>query len=171
MTTVSRYIDKLTNTSVPDELLIEKLQDINVDTNILIKEFDKNIKKLLEPKPKDFPIQLLYHLILDNKISSISNNLPYTLEIIEKVRSFFNFKDVTYRSLQPTRTYDWHSDKGKTCIHIPMITNKGCRFVYDKISFFMPADGSVYKVNNIAPHTFINAGSITRVHLMFENLF
>ena len=98
------------------------------------------------------------------------DNISYTKETIDKISEIFTFDSVNYRYVMPNTAYNWHSDIGANCLHIPLITNEGCRFVYENKSFFMPADGTLYTVNNGKPHTFVNAGSKPRLHLTFEIL-
>ena len=150
--------------------LIQKINLPLVDIDNLVKEFDLHIKHELLPNPINSPIQKYHHLIFNNEESSLYLKVPHTANLINFIKTKYNFKDVTYRSLLPTRSYSWHKDKGKVCIHVPLITNIGCRFVYEDVSFFMPADGSIYQVYNFDYHTFVNAGTSPRVHIMFENL-
>jgi len=82
-----------------------------------------------------------------------------------------DFNSINYRIVNTNRCYNWHVDQGKNCMHIPLTTNDGCWFVFDNRCFRMPADGTVYIVNNERPHTFMNSGTTERLHLTFETLF
>jgi hypothetical protein len=158
------------DTEVVPANFITKIDSIDLNLNLLVKEFNEFIKPKLISLPDTNPIQKLHHLILSDKESELFEKLSYTKTVIDLVRNIFNFKDVTYRSLQPNRAYSWHQDPGGMCIHIPLLTNPGCRFVYEDINFYMAANGSAYNVYNKDFHTFVNAGPVPRVHLMFENL-
>lgn len=128
----------------------------------LLTEVDSHNNKTL--------VQKKLHLVKNNIESPHLIKLAYTNTIVSKILSQYDFNAVTYRMIMPNTCYNWHVDPGKLCLHIPLVTNIGCRFVYDTRAFNMPADGSVYIVNNERPHTFINAGSEPRIHLTFENL-
>ena len=51
-------------------------------------------------------------------------------------------------------------------IHIPIITNPGCRMVIEDESYHMPADGSAYITDNTKYHNFFNGGETDRLHLV-----
>ena len=51
-------------------------------------------------------------------------------------------------------------------LHIPIITNLGCRMVIDNIAKHMPADGTVTITNNKKYHNFFNGGEQARIHLV-----
>ena len=59
-------------------------------------------------------------------------------------------------------------------LHIPIITNPGCKMVIEDVAKHMPADGSITITNNTKYHNFFNGGEQDRVHLVacvLENLF
>jgi aspartyl/asparaginyl beta-hydroxylase (cupin superfamily) len=51
-------------------------------------------------------------------------------------------------------------------LHIPIITNKGCKMVIEDTAFHMPANGSGYVTDNTKYHNFFNGSEIERVHLV-----
>jgi hypothetical protein len=65
----------------------------------------------------------------------------------------------------PRSTLSWHKDP-EPRLHIPIITNPGCRFVIEDRSFHIPADGSVWVVNAEKYHNFFNGGEEDRIHLV-----
>lgn len=151
---------------------LEKYPDIKVNLPTLLAEY-----KAIEDKLQDVTnhgnhvlVQRKYHILKCNEWNTEKDMFPYTLSIAEQVKKFFDYNSITYRSVQPNTAYNWHVDIGELCYHIPLITNSGCWFVYEHRSFSMPADGSMYIVNNGRPHTFVNAGSEPRIHLTFEIL-
>ena len=170
----SKLRQKLNNNSFAEpnssNNLISVVDKFNVKVEPLVEEYKSFIEKELIPINNIPLVQMLYHLIKDDVAVDTIKKLDYTKKVIEHVREIFDFKDVTYRSLQPNTAYNWHKDTGKVCIHIPLITNLGCRFVYEDINYYMPANGNLYKVVNEDFHTFVNAGKLPRVHLTFENL-
>ena len=86
-----------------------------------------------------------------------------------------NFKLGRVRILlkEPRSTLSWHRDP-EPRLHVPIITNKGCRMVIEEVSKHMPADGSVTITNNTKYHNFFNGGEQNRIHLVacvLENPF
>ena len=65
----------------------------------------------------------------------------------------------------PRSTLSWHKDP-EPRLHIPIITNQGCRFVIEDRSFHLPADGGVWIVNAKKYHNFFNGGEEDRIHLV-----
>ena len=65
----------------------------------------------------------------------------------------------------PRTTLSWHRDP-EPRLHIPIITNPGAIMVVDKEARHMPADGSVWIVDNTKYHNFFNGGEEDRVHFV-----
>jgi len=78
-----------------------------------------------------------------------------------------NFKLGRVRILlkEPRSTLSWHRDP-EPRLHIPIITNPGCRMVIEDFAKHMPADGSVTITNNKKYHNFFNGGEQERIHLV-----
>lgn len=151
---------------------IEKIPDITVDVKLLLEEF-----KVIENKLVDVTdhgnavlVQRKFHLMKQRKFTTDIENMPYTKKLVQQLLPISFFDSVNYRYVMPNTCYNWHFDVGQTCMHIPLITNSGCWFVYENCNFSMPADGSAYMVNNGKFHTFVNAGKEPRLHLTFEIL-
>jgi hypothetical protein len=66
---------------------------------------------------------------------------------------------------EPRSTLSWHRDP-EPRLHIPIITNPGCRMVIENIAKHMPADGTVTITNNAKYHNFFNGGEQERIHLV-----
>jgi hypothetical protein len=67
--------------------------------------------------------------------------------------------------VEPMTCYSMHRDTTPR-IHIPMITNPECYFIFKQgIVQHMPA-GSVYWTNTVEPHTFMNCSNRPRLHLI-----
>ena len=47
-----------------------------------------------------------------------------------------------------------------------MVTNRGCKMVVEERAYYLPADGTVYIVNNQKNHNFFNGSEKNRVHLV-----
>ena len=65
----------------------------------------------------------------------------------------------------PRSCLSWHRDPDKR-LHIPIITNKGCKMVIENEAFHMPADGKAYITDNTKYHNFFNGSELDRVHLV-----
>jgi hypothetical protein len=78
-----------------------------------------------------------------------------------------NFKLGRVRILlkEPRSTLSWHRDP-EPRLHIPIITNPGCKMVIENVAKHMPADGSVTITNNTKYHNFFNGGEQERIHLV-----
>jgi hypothetical protein len=150
---------------------LEKIPNYSVDINKLLSEY-KLVKHLLvDVKRPDTVVlcQRLLNVVSRQGLLKEISLIPYTHKVISELQSKYNLNTVTYRCLLPDTCYSWHTDTGKNCVHIPLITNEGCRFVYEDKSFHLPADGSVYYINNERSHSFMNGGKSARVHITIEN--
>ena len=65
----------------------------------------------------------------------------------------------------PRTTLSWHRDP-EPRLHIPIITNPGCKMVIEDVAKHMPADGSVWITNNTKYHNAFNGGEENRIHLV-----
>jgi hypothetical protein len=151
---------------------IDTVSGISVNVHKLIHEFDNFKYRVgdVETHGNKVLVQRKCHLLFQNTINEDIELAPYTKSLADQLKTIIKFNSITYRFVMPNTCYNWHTDQGQLCLHIPLITNPGCWFVYERRSFHMPADGSVYLVNNSKPHTFVNAGENQRLHLTFENL-
>jgi hypothetical protein len=97
----------------------------------------------------------------------------YYEEVFNILRKNFKLGRVGILLKEPRSTLSWHRDP-EPRLHIPIITNKGCRMVIEDVSKHMPADGSVTITNNTKYHNFFNGGEQNRIHLVacvLENPF
>ncbi len=97
----------------------------------------------------------------------------YFEEIFDTIKKRFKIGRVRILLKEPRSTLSWHRDP-EPRLHIPIITNKGCRMVIENVSKHMPADGSVTITNNTKYHNFFNGGEQNRIHLVacvLENPF
>ena len=89
------------------------------------------------------------------------------------MKNHFKLGRVRILLKEPRSTLSWHRDP-EPRLHIPIITNKGCRMVIEEVCKHMPADGSVTITNNTKYHNFFNGGEQNRIHLVacvLENPF
>ena len=97
----------------------------------------------------------------------------YLEEVYNTLKKKFKLGRVRILLKEPRSTLSWHRDP-EPRLHIPIITNKGCRMVIEDVSKHMPADGSVTITNNTKYHNFFNGGEQNRIHLVaciLENPF
>ena len=97
----------------------------------------------------------------------------YFEEVYNTLRKNFKLGRVRILLKEPRSTLSWHRDP-EPRLHIPIITNPGCRMVIENIAKHMPADGTVTITNNTKYHNFFNGGEEARIHLVacvLENPF
>ena len=97
----------------------------------------------------------------------------YFEEVYNALKKKFKLGRVRILLKEPRSTLSWHRDP-EPRLHIPIITNPGCRMVIEDIAKHMPADGSVTITNNTKYHNFFNVGEQDRIHLVacvLENPF
>ncbi len=160
-------------TTLPPTLYVDRVPNLAINLNKLVQEYqsvEHRLTDAVSTHQNAILVQRKFHLKLHGIDAPEIFNLQYTLEVAKNILALQDFNSITYRLIMQNTCYNWHVDTGKFCVHIPLITNPGCRFVYENRAFAMPADGSVYVVNNGIPHTFVNAGPAPRLHLTFENL-
>ena len=89
----------------------------------------------------------------------------YVEEVYNLVKKHFKIGRMRFLMKPPRTCLSWHRDPEKR-LHIPIITNEGCKMVIEDISFHMPADGSAYITDNTKYHNFFNGSEIDRVHIV-----
>jgi len=88
-------------------------------------------------------------------------DIPYTNNILKELKMF----RTRVMRMKPHRCYSYHVDETKR-IHIPLITDEKCFFVLDDKVMRLPADGTHTLVDTTKMHTFVNASSIQRIHIV-----
>ena len=89
----------------------------------------------------------------------------YFEEVYSTLRKKFKLGRVRILLKEPRSTLSWHRDP-EPRLHIPIVTNLGCRMVINNIAKHMPADGTVTITNNTKYHNFFNGGEQERIHLV-----
>ena len=100
-------------------------------------------------------------------------NDTYFEEVYNILKKNFKIGRVRILLKEPRSTLSWHRDP-EPRLHIPIITNLGCRMVIENIAKHLPADGSLTITNNLKYHNFFNGGEQNRIHLVacvLENPF
>ena len=97
----------------------------------------------------------------------------YFEEVYDLLKKKFKLGRVRILLKEPRSTLSWHRDP-EPRLHVPIITNPGCKMVIEDVAKHMPADGSVTITNNTKYHNFFNGGEQDRIHLVacvLENPF
>ena len=97
----------------------------------------------------------------------------YFEEVYNLLKKKFKLGRVRILLKEPRSTLSWHRDP-EPRLHIPIITNPGCKMVIEDVAKHMPADGSVIITNNTKYHNFFNGGEKDRILLVacvLENPF
>ena len=97
----------------------------------------------------------------------------YFEEVYNLLKKKFKLGRVRILLKEPRSTLSWHRDP-EPRLHVPIITNPGCKMVIEDVAKHMPADGSVTITNNTKYHNFFNGGEQERIHLVacvLENPF
>ena len=89
----------------------------------------------------------------------------YFEEVYNILKHNFKLGRVRILLKEPRSTLSWHRDP-EPRLHIPIITNPGCRMVIEDFAHHMPADGTVTITNNTKYHNFFNGGEQARIHLV-----
>ena len=89
----------------------------------------------------------------------------YVEEVYNLISSKFKLGRVRFLMKPPRSCLSWHRDP-EMRLHIPIITNEGCRMVIEDTSFHMPSNGNGYITDNTKYHNFFNGSEVDRVHLV-----
>ena len=125
---------------------------------------DESGKEVVRDKPID-----------ESKYSEITKEFKNTYfeEVYKTLSKKFKLGRVRILLKEPRSTLSWHRDP-EPRLHIPIITNPGCKMVIEDVAKHMPADGKVWITNNTRYHNFFNGGEQNRIHIvacMLENRF
>ena len=89
----------------------------------------------------------------------------YVEEVYNLISSKYKLGRVRFLMKPPRSCLSWHRDP-EMRLHIPIITNEGCRMVIENTSFHMPSNGNGYITDNTKYHNFFNGSEFDRVHLV-----
>ena len=89
----------------------------------------------------------------------------YFKEVYDQLTKKFKLGRMRLLPKEPRSTLSWHRDP-EPRLHIPIYTNPGAIMVVDNVAKHMPADGSVWIINNTKYHNAFNGGEENRVHLV-----
>ena len=125
---------------------------------------DESGKEVARDKPID-----------ESKYTELTEDFKNTYfeEVYKILSSKFKLGRIRILLKEPRSTLSWHKDP-EPRLHIPIITNPGCKMVIEDVAKHMPADGKVWITNNTRYHNFFNGGEQNRIHIvacMLENRF
>ena len=89
----------------------------------------------------------------------------YFKYVYDEISNIYKLGRTRVLKKEPRSTLSWHKDP-EPRLHIPLITNPGCKMVIEDIAKHMPADGKVWITNNTKYHNFFNGGEQSRIHLV-----
>ena len=89
----------------------------------------------------------------------------YFKYVYDEISNIYKLGRTRVLKKEPRSTLSWHKDP-EPRLHIPIITNYGCRMVIEDRAYHMPADGSVYLTNTTKYHNFFNGGEEDRIHIV-----
>jgi hypothetical protein len=119
---------------------------------------------------------LQYRLGEDSWTSSVGKSQGAELEytklnpffkdtIFENIIEKYNLKRTRLMWVNQKSCYSLHSDETPR-IHIPLITNPECYFLFKPGILHHLTAGSVWWVNTKRHHTFLNCSELSRLHLV-----
>jgi len=85
--------------------------------------------------------------------------------VFEEVINKYNFKRTRLMWVGPNACYSMHKDTTPR-IHIPLVTNSECYFVFRNGTIMNLSSGNVWWVDTRLLHTFINCSDHPRLHLV-----
>ena len=85
--------------------------------------------------------------------------------VFEEIINKYNLLRTRLMWIGPMSCYSMHRDTTPR-IHLPLITNPNCYFVFKKGIIEHLMVGKVYRTNTIEEHTFINCSNQSRLHLV-----
>jgi hypothetical protein len=98
----------------------------------------------------------------DKIIPQLSGTYTYT--VIEKLKTDFNIGRTRFMIMKDRTCLTWHRDATPR-LHIPIITNIGCKMIWENFVCHMKP-GMLHWVNTTEFHTALNASREDRLHLV-----
>lgn len=99
----------------------------------------------------------------DKRFSNL--NPFYSNSIIEKIIRKYSLYRTRWMWVNPSSCYSIHNDYSPR-IHLPIITNPQCLFIFPPDQIFHLEINKVYFVDTTKKHTFINCSEQARLHLV-----
>ena len=127
-----------------------------------------NVRGIYWTKPDETGKEVMRDKPIDEaKYTELTNEFrnTYFEEVYKVLSSKFKLGRVRILLKEPRSTLSWHKDP-EPRLHIPIITNPGCKMVIEDVAKHLPADGKVTITNNTKYHNFFNGGEQARIHLV-----
>jgi len=102
---------------------------------------------------------------IDNDLVYNNLNDSFVNTEFEKIINEYKLTRSRLMWVNPYACYSMHQDQTPR-LHIPLITNPECYFVFKHAKPFNLPIGGIYKVETRIPHTFINCSESPRLHFV-----
>jgi hypothetical protein len=152
--------------------LIEQQKNLAVFSEDLFNELENSDAELVSVDN----IQQVLYIVKDNVPHIALETMPATKALLNSVSKLFDFNNVAYRLMKPNSNYTVHEDAhrgwGSYNYHAVVTTNPNCYFVYPNSKsqqLYSLTEDKIYLCCTNRPHTFMNAGTTDRIHLVFTH--
>lgn len=138
----------------------------NIEKDIVWTEFGHKGKQTgLQYRDNDDPWISSIGKSKGNELSYETVNPFFKNTIFEKLINQYNLKRTRLMWVSPYACYSMHEDLTPR-VHIPIITNPECYFVFRKGSIVNLSQGVAWWVDTRESHTFMNCSNMPRLHLV-----
>ena len=141
------------------------LNELNTIENIVWTDFSQGRQVGLQYKLGEDPWTSAVGESQGNETQYIELNPFFKNTIFETIIKKYNLKRTRLMWVNEKSCYSLHSDETPR-IHIPLITNPECYFLFNPGSLHHLTAGSVWWVNTKLRHTFLNCSNHSRLHLV-----
>ena len=149
----------------------------SVDHTALLNEYtniEKDIQWSEYPNGKQAGLQYLYSDPWNDAVGRMKPsddwskcilNPFFKNTVFEEIINEFGLKRTRLMWLKPRSCYSMHRDDSPR-LHIPLITNEQCFFVFKDYGLFEMPIGNAYKVDTRETHSAMNCSTEWRLHLI-----
>jgi len=141
------------------------LNDLNKLDNIVWTNYTQGRQTGLQYKLGEDPWTSAVGGSQGSETQYIELNPFFKNTIFETIIEKYKLKRTRLMWVNEKSCYSLHSDETPR-IHIPLITNPECYFLFNPGSLHHLAAGSVWWVNTKLRHTFLNCSEYSRLHLV-----
>lgn len=150
--------------SINDQLILDTYNGI--EKNIVWTTYNNKSKQAgLQYKDNEDPWSSAVGKSAGEELSYRNINPLFKDTIFEEIINKYNLLRTRLMWVSPYSCYSMHSDTTPR-IHIPLITNAECYFVFRKGIISNLKQGSVWWVDTRSTHTFMNCSDLPRLHLV-----
>ena len=138
----------------------------SIDAEIQWSDFGHKGKQAgLQHKPGENPWTSAVGRSSGHELESTELNPFFSGTVFEELINEFGFYKTRLMWVGPFACYSMHKDETPR-VHIPLITNLDCYFVFKYTGLKHLAPGFVHWVDTRLPHTFMNCSDKWRLHLI-----